>query len=100
MKKLKAIVTSATVVSKQGWSNMAMVEFTLQGEKSTYGINFYNYGLGGQSDRLGIMYMFPSLYKYAEAPHDSEDISNQVLNILSEKGESLRDTVGPWGQVI
>ncbi|MFD0675294.1 MULTISPECIES: hypothetical protein [unclassified Paenibacillus] len=88
------IVTDATVIHPQGWSNMAMVHFNLEGEENNFGINFYN------DNKQGIMYMYPALYRYADAPHDTKEISEQVLAILERKGESLYDSVGPWGRSI
>ncbi|WP_311079758.1 hypothetical protein [Paenibacillus polymyxa] len=91
--KKKATVVDAKVVIPQGFSNTAMVDFNLEGEKETFAINFYD------DNRRGIMYMYPQLYQYADSPHDSEDISKQILELFKAKGESLYEDVGPWGNM-
>ncbi|UOK62860.1 hypothetical protein MT997_32805 [Paenibacillus sp. OVF10] len=91
--KEKAIVTYVKVVCPQGFSNTAMLDFKLEGEEETFAINYY-----GDSNR-GIMYMYPQLCKYADSPHDSEEISRQIFELLDVKGESLYEDDGPWGNI-
>ncbi|MCK0470862.1 hypothetical protein [Halalkalibacter sp. APA_J-10(15)] len=82
-------VVDASVTSKRGaFTNMAMVDFKIEGEEQTFGINFYN------QEIQGVVYLFPELKaRGIKDPGDTEQLSKDVLAVLEAKGESIDVTL-------
>jgi len=78
-------VIDATVTTQRGgFTNMASVEFKIEGEEKTFHMNFYNQEL------QGVVYLFSELKaRGIKEPHDTEQLSKDILAVLEAKGESL-----------
>lgn len=80
-------VTDAKVLTKLGgFTNMAMVDFWIEGEERKFGINFFD------KDSQGVVYLAHELQKRGiKDAYDTKEISKQVLEVLKEKGETLEN---------
>ncbi len=93
--KTTPVVTDAKVVCPISWSNMAIVDFTLEGETETFGMRFYTYD--GQ-EVSALVYFHPYLNKYIDSDNDTGELMPQIMKILEGKGESLFEPGGHWGK--
>ncbi|MEC0167494.1 hypothetical protein [Paenibacillus graminis] len=93
--KTKPVVTDAKVVCPISWSNMAIVDFTLEGEAEMFGMRFYTYD--GQ-EVSALVYFHPYLNKYIDSDNDTGELMPQIMKILESKGESLFEAGGHWGK--